>query len=483
MNQTTLPMPVKVKPFAHQREAFDFACSKFGIDGGVKSSDGVALLMEMGCGKTLVAVAIAAALYRHGYGNRVLVVAPLSILGVWRDEFTRFADAPAEVTVLEGATAKKKTALAALPDDDRLRVVVVNYESAWRMEKELLAFHPNLVIADEAHKIKEARTAQSRAMHRIGDRAPFKLLLTGTVITNRELDVYSQYRFLNSRVFGNSFYAFRNRYFDMVGYGNHIPRFRKRMTDEFLQHLHSVAYRVTKDECLDLPEVTEEIRTVELESAAMKLYRELERDSYTELADSEVSAVNVLTRLLRLSQITGGHLTGDDGANKPVSAAKLDALADIIDSVIAGDGKLVVIARFAAELDDIQKLLERKGVGYAVVRGGVRDRDEEIRRFQEDAGCRVFLGQIAAAGLGITLTAASTMVFYSLDYSMSNFEQAKARIHRAGQKRNCHYIYFVADDTVDTKVIKALRDKVDLAKTLVDDYRWGRNPFREESAK
>ena len=269
----------------------------------------------------------------------------------------------------------------------------------------------------------------------------------------------------------------------MVGYGNHIPRFRKRMTDEFLQHLHSVAYRVTKDECLDLPEVTEEIRTVELESAAMKLYRELERDSYTELADSEVSAVNVLTRLLRLSQITGGHLTGDDGANKPVSAAKLDALADIIDSVIAGDGKLVVIARFAAELDDIQKLLERKGVGYAVVRGGVRDRDEEIRRFQEDAGCRVFLGQIAAAGLGITLTAASTMVFYSLDYSMSNFEQAKARIHRAGQKRNCHYIYLVADDTVDTKVIKALRDKADLAKTLVDDYRWGRNPFREESAK
>lgn len=483
MNRATLPMPVRAKPFAHQRAAFDFVCAKFGIDGGVKSSDGVALLMEMGCGKTLVAVAVAAALYRYGYGNRVLVAAPLSILGVWRDEFTRFADAPVEVSVLEGSTAKKKAALAAISDDDRLRVVVVNYESAWRMEKELLAFHPTLVIADEAHKIKETRTAQSRAMHRIGDRAPFKLLLTGTVITNRELDVYSQYRFLNSRVFGNSFYAFRNRYFDMVGYGNHIPRFRKHMTDEFLQRLHSVAYRVTKDECLDLPEVTEEIRTVELEPAAMKLYQELERDSYTQLADSEVSAVNVLTRLLRLSQITGGHLTGDDGANKPVSAAKLDALADIIDSVIAGDGKLVVIARFAAELDDIQKLLERKGVGYAVVRGGVRDRDEEIRRFQEDAGCRVFLGQIAAAGLGITLTAASTMVFYSLDYSMSNFEQAKARIHRAGQKRNCHYIYLVADDTVDTKVIKALRDKADLAKTLVDDYRWGRNPFREESAK
>lgn len=483
MDQATLPMPVKAKPFAHQQEAFDFACAKFGIGGGMKSSDGVALLMEMGCGKTLVAVAVAAALYRHGYGGRILVVAPLSILGVWRDEFLRFADAPVEATVLEGSTAKKKATLAALPDDDRLRVIIVNYESAWRMEKELLAFNANLVIADEAHKIKEARTAQSKAMHRIGDKAPFKLLLTGTVITNRELDVYSQYRFLNSRVFGNSFYAFRSRYFDMTGYGNHVPRFRKRMTGEFLQRLHSVAYRVTKDECLDLPEITEEIRTVELEPAAMKLYKELERDSFTELADSEVSAVNVLTRLLRLSQITGGHLTNDAGDSRAVSTAKLDALADIVDTVTADDGKLVIMARFSPELDDIQRMLERKGVGFAVIRGGVKDRDAEIRRFQEDADCRVFLGQIAAAGLGITLTAASTMVFYSLDYSMSNFEQAKARIHRAGQKHNCHYIYLVAGGTVDRKVIQALRDKADLARTMIDDYRRGLNPFREENAK
>ena len=107
-----------------------------------------------------------------------------------------------------------------------------------------------------------------------------------------------------------------------------------------------------------------------------------------------------------------------------------------------------------------------------------KNREEEIRRFQEDADCRVFVGQIAAAGLGITLTAASTMVFYSLDYSMSNFEQAKARIHRVSQKDNCLYIYLVAKGTVDTKVLRALRHKVDLAKSMVDDYRKGINPFK-----
>ena len=146
------------------------------------------------------------------------------------------------------------------------------------MEKELLAFHADLVIADEAHKIKENRTSQSKAMRHLGDKSRYKLLLTGTLITNKELDVFSQYRFLNKEIFGTSFYAFRSRYFDMCGYGNHVPVFKKSLLEEFLQKLHSVAYRVTKAECLDLPQTTEEIRTVELESKVMKLYKQLEKE-------------------------------------------------------------------------------------------------------------------------------------------------------------------------------------------------------------
>ena len=137
------------------------------------------------------------------------------------------------------------------------------------------------------------------------------------------------------------------------------------------------------------------------------------------------------------------------------------------------------MARFVAEMDDIEELLKGKGLGYAVVRGGVKDRDDEVKQFQTDPSCQVFVGQIAAAGLGITLTAAHTMVFYSLDYSMSNFDQAKARIHRVGQKQKCLYIYLIARGTVDSKVLRSLRKKVNLAKALVDDYRNGRNPFDE----
>lgn len=478
MSVSTIPMPVKAKPYAHQNKAFDFACEKFGLIPGGVFSRGVALLMEMGTGKTITSIGIAGALYQFGKVRKILVVAPLSILGVWEDEFSKFAAFPYTLTVLKGPSRKKAEMLRGVGKDG-LQIVVVNYESAWRIEKDILAFDADLIIADEAHKLKEARTSQSKAMHHFGDKARYKLLLTGTVITNRELDVFSQYRYLNRKVFGDSFYVFRNRYFDMVGYGNHIPRFRNYMLDEFLQRMHSIAYRVTKEECLDLPGITEEIRTVELEPKAMKIYKELLKESYTELGQKEVSAVNVLTKLLRLSQVTGGHITDDEGDNNTVSTAKVDAFADILDTAMAEEKKIVVMARFIPELNDIEALLKKKGIGYATVRGGVKNREEEIRRFQEDSDCRVFVGQIAAAGLGITLTAASTMVFYSLDYSMSNFEQAKARIHRVSQTENCHYIYLVAKGTVDTKVLRALRQKVDLAKALVDDYRKGINPFNE----
>lgn len=472
-----LMMTIKAVPYEHQKNAFAYACDKFGVfDDNIKSR-GTALLMEMGTGKTLVSIAVLGCMYQYGKLDRVLIVAPLSILGVWKEELEKFADFPYSETVLSGTAANKREQLKKLPDNG-LQIVIVNYESAWRLEKELLEYNADLVIADEGHKLKENRTSQSKGMHRLGDKARYKLLLTGTVITNREIDVFSQYRFLDPQIFGISFYTFRNRYFDMGGYGNHTPIFRKWMKDEFLSRLHSAAFRVTKAECLDLPDITEEIRTVDLERDALKVYDGIEDESYAELEKSEVTTANILTRLLRLSQITGGHLTDDDGMVNDVSRAKLDALSDIIDTAMAEDKKLVIMARFVPEFDAIQELLEKKRIGYASVRGGVKDRDNEIRRFQYDDKCRIFVGQIAAAGLGITLTAASTMVFYSLDYSMSNFEQAKARIHRAGQKENCHYIYLICRDTVDRKVLNALRRKQNLAKMLVDNYRSGKNPFK-----
>jgi SNF2 family DNA or RNA helicase len=474
----SLPMPVKVTPYVHQQAAFDFACGKFGLVPSDSRSRGVAFLMEMGTGKTLTAIGVTGILYQFGLIEKVLVAAPLSILGVWQEEFEQAADFPYTLTILKGSSDKKRKQLKELSGEG-LQIIVCNYESIRIIVNDLLHFDADLIIADEAHKIKENRSKQSKAMHTLGDRASYKLLLTGTPVTNKELDIFSEYRFLNSNIFGTSFYSFRNRYFDMVGYGNHIPRFRKWMTDDFLRRLHSIAFRTTKQECLDLPEITEEVRPVQLEPKAQKIYEQLEQESVAELKDGEVTAMNVLTKLLRLSQVTGGHVNDDETGMHNVSTAKLDALSDILDSAMDEGQKIVVMARFVPELDDIEALLQKKKIGYAVIRGGVKDRAGEVSRFQNDPECMVFLGQIAAAGLGITLTAASTMVFYSLDYSMSNFDQARARIHRAGQKENCHYIYLVCPGTVDRKILRSLRDKIDLARTLVDDYRKGKNPFAE----
>lgn len=473
-----LALPIKATPYRHQMEAYRFACGLFGLlPGGGKESGGCALLMEMGTGKTITSIAITGALANAGRIRRVLIVAPLSILGVWEEEFQKFAAFPYALAVLSGTGAKKLDTLRHM-NGAALQVVVVNYESAWRLEKDLSAWRPDLIIADEGHKIKTHNIAASKALHRLGRAAQYRLLLTGTVITNKAIDVFSQFKFANPAIFGQSFYVFRSRYFDMVGYGNHTPVLKKSMEAELTEKLHSISYRATKAECLDLPETTDVIRQVELEPAALRIYKGLVKESYAELSGGEVTAPNILTRLLRLSQLTGGFIGNDEtAAVEQVSAAKLAALEDILDGAAAEGKKLVIIARFIPEIKAICKLLEKRGLRYSYITGEVKDRNEQVSAFQNDPAVMAFVGQIATAGMGITLTAASTMVFYSLDYSMSNFEQTKARIHRVGQRMPCTYLYLVARGTVDEKVLMALKDKADLARTLVDDYRNGKNPF------
>ena len=410
----------------------------------------------------------------------MLIVAPLSILSVWEAEFAQFAAFDYALAVLTGDGAKKADTLRHM-NGTALQIAVVNYESAWRMERELSAWGPDLIVCDEGHKIKTHNISASKAMHRLGAKAGYRLLLTGTLITNKAIDVFSPYKFLNPTIFGTSFYAFRSRYFDMVGYGNHTPVLKKSMEAELSARLHSIAYRAAKADCLDLPETTDVVRQVELEPAARKIYRSLVKESFAELASGEVTAPNVLTRLLRLSQLTGGFLGNDENAAvQQISSAKLSATEDILDSAVAEGQKLVIIARFLPEIRAICKELDGRGLRYACITGEVQDRAAQVAQFQNDPDVPVFVGQIATAGLGLTLTAASTMVFYSLDYSMSNYEQAKARIHRVGQRNPCTYIHLIAKGTVDEKVLTALRNKADLAKALVDDCRSGRNPFISE---
>jgi len=470
-------MPIKVQPYRHQQSAYEFVLGLFGIFPANTNSSGAALLMEMGTGKSLTAIGVAGRIYLSSRIKRMLIVCPLSITGVWREEFDKFADFPYTITVLSGSSAKKKAAMESVSGKG-LQIMVINYESAWRLEPELRRWHPDMIVCDEGHKIKTHNTAASKAMHRLGAAAEYRMLLTGTPVTNKAIDIFSQYKFLNPSIYGQSFYTFRSRYFDMAGYGQHTPVMKSSIEKEFTRRMHSIAFRATKAECLDLPETTDIIRMVELEPSAMKIYKNLVKESYAELeSGTEVTTPNILTRLLRLCQLTGGFIGGDDSAAEQISSAKLSVLEDIIDAALQENKKIVVIARFVPELKAIRSMLDKKGVRCSMIMGGVDDREEQVRQFQNDPDVTVFLGQIATAGMGLTLTASSIMVFYSLDYSMSNYEQCRARIHRAGQKYPCTYIHLAAENTVDCKVIQALKAKADLAKALVDDWRGGINPF------
>lgn len=428
---------------------------------------------------------IAGFLFLMGLIKRVLIVAPVSILGVWEDEFKN-ANFDYEVTILSGSGANKRKQIEEVSkkETNALQIIVVNYESSWRLQDSLINnFNADLIIADEGHKIKDGKSSQSKGLHAMSDKAKYRLLLTGTPVTGKEIDLFSEFRFVNKYIYGESFYRWRCFYFNMTGFNLHVPVFKKELFDEFQNKFMSVSYRVRKDECLDLPEQTEEIIPVELEPDAKKYYKQLDEELYTQInQDKEITTTNVLTKILRLSQLTGGYLTDDEKDVNVVSTAKMEALIDLVDRAMNEDKKLVIIARFKAELDAIEDMLSIKKIRYSIVRGGIdaEDRNNMIRDFQENPECKVFVGQIATCGLGITLTSASTMIFYSLDYSMSNHEQCRSRIHRAGQTKNCHYIYLVAKGTIDRKVLRAIKNKVSLAESLVDDYRNGKKTTDEK---
>lgn len=464
-----IPALLKVTPYEHQLKGYNIACRSMGIVGNTQVSPGFALLMEMGCGKTITSIAIVGKAYQSGKTKRLLILAPKSIVSVWQEEFEKFADFPFSLAVLQGSSVKKSEVLKALPHKG-LEVAVVNYDSIALIEKELTAWKPDFLICDESSKIKNPTAKMSKATYQIAKLCDYRLILTGTPIQNNPLDFFSQYKVLDESIFGKSFYAFKNEYAVL---GNFNQPIGWRNLAELVKKAHSIAFRVTKDEALDLPETTDIIRSISFEDKALKLYKKFVKDSCAELSKGEVTATNVLTRLLRLQQITGGFLRPDDDSDKyeKVSSAKLDALEDILDTCISEGKKLVIVARFIPEITEICKMLDAKNIGYARICGDVKDRAIEVTKFRENPDCMVFVGQLQTVSMGLTLTAASTLVFYSLSYNFADYSQARARIHRIGQRNTCHYIHLVMKDTIDKTVLHALKTKENIATKIVDDWR------------
>lgn len=443
---------------------------------------GFGLLFEMGCGKTLTAIAIAGAGYQMGKVERLLIVAPTSVVAVWPKELQEYAKIKYTCKTLLG---EKKQRIKQIDDllkfpFKALKVAVINYESTWRPEilEKLKEFDADMVIADESQRIKTYDAAQSKAMHELGDQARYKLILSGTPVQTAAIDIWSQYRFLDKTVFGDNFFKFRGRYAIMGGYGNKKIVGYKDL-EGLIKKEHSIAFRVTKDEALDLPEQTFETRKIQFNQKEKNLYERIKKDSYAELdGGGHITATTVLTRLLRLQQLAGGFLVQDD-AQKPqlVSRAKLDALGDIIEDYVIGSGKkLVIFARFIAEVKAIMELASKvlpKELKQVAIYGDIKkeDRGDIVKQFQEDPKTVLFIGQIDTAGTGITLTAADTCVYYSKNFNYATYSQSLSRIHRIGQRNCCTYIDLEIEGTIDELISKALSRKEDMAKTVVDNWR------------
>ena len=409
----------------------------------------------------------------------MLVVAPTSVCPVWPKDLAEYADFRYRVGVLLGDKDKRLRELEAVRSYPLkgLKVAVINYESTWRegIFDALMDWKPDMIIADESQRIKTHNAQQSKAMHQLGDIAKYKLILSGTPVQNNAIDIYSQYRFLDPTVFGTNYFAFRGRYAIMGGF-NQRQIIGYRDLDALIRKEFSIAYRVTKEEALDLPEQTFITRNIPLQGKAKKLYDTIKRDSFAELeSGGKITAPTVLTKLLRLQQFTGGFIQLDEGI-KPewVFDGKLLALEDILDDYCLGERKkLVVFCRFRPEIDIIQSLLEKKKIRYASIYGDIKieDRGLIVQEFQTKPEIKVFLAQIDTAGLGITLTAADTCVYYSKNFNYAAYSQSLARIHRIGQKNTCTYIDLSVEGTIDELISKALSRKEDLAKTIVDDWR------------
>ena len=444
---------------------------------------GFALLFEMGCGKTLTSIAIMGAMYQKAKIDRVLIVAPTSVVAVWPHELADYADFPFTVQTLLGDKGKRIKGISDLKNYPypKLKVAVINYESCWRdgIKEELLDYDADLIICDESQRIKGHDSKQSKGMWELGDKARYKMILSGTPVQNNVTDIWSQYRFLDKSIFGELYFPFQNRYCVMHSVFK-SKVIRTQHTDELVAKEHSIAFRVTKEEALDLPEQTFETRYVEMSKKERSTYDALKRDSVANIeGEGTITAATVLTKLLRLQQFTGGFLVKDGGSEpQQISTAKLDALKDIIDDyVISGGKKLVVFARFIPEvtaiIDLAKRMMEKEGLKVVSIQGSVKKelRGDIIDQFQKDPKTTIIVGQIDTLGTGVTLTAADTCIYYSKTYNYATYEQSLSRIHRIGQRNICTYIDLVCADSVDEKISQALRKKEDLATTIVDNWK------------
>jgi len=458
-----LPAGLKTRPWRHQIAAYEFAMERF-----LQGLYGVMLAMGMGTGKSLVACMILLGLR----AMRVLIAAPLRVVQVWVAQFERHVTTPMVVAALDedaGSVADKQR-LA----EEKLRlaetrgvpfVAVINYDAVWREPFGSWAERQawDLVVADESHKLKRPGGKGSLYFKRLRGRARHRLALTGTPMPHSPLDVYAQFRFLDASVFGPSFNAFKQKYAVMGGFQNkQITNYKN--LDELESLMRRVTYRVGKD-VLDLPPQTHVTYRCTISNECRAIYEAIEEDFIAQVEGGTITVANAMVALLRLQQIAGGWLKTDDGQYRRVDWAKQRLLEDTLEDVGPGE-PVVVFCRFHGDLDAVHDAC--KALAYTSLE--LSGRRDELAQWQRGEA-QVLAVQISSGGVGVDLTRARYSIYYSLSFSLGEYDQALSRVHRPGQTRPVEHIHLVARQTVDEKILRALEKRAEVIQAILAEIK------------
>ena len=403
------------------------------------------LAMDMGTGKSRVVVDLVA---RRGY-EKVLILAPLSVVAnVWPGEFAKHAPGLLEVLPLARKSIKARTELAfRAMQTGKPTAIVMNYDAVWRppFGDWALAQDWDLLVMDESHRIKSPGGVASRYCSRLSDRVAHRVALTGTPMSHSPLDIYAQYRAIDKDIYGTSFTRFRSRYAVMGGF-NRMQVVAYQHEDELRRLFYSRAYRVESDDVLDLPSTLSINLMCDLGTKGRRLYQDVADQFVADVEGGQITASNALSRLLRLQQITSGYGRLEDGTDVEIDDAKARVLEDTLTDI--GHEPVVVFTRFIHDLDVVHKIAAKVGVPSYEVSGRRKDLSEWSRG--------VLAVQIQAGGLGLDLTRARYAIYYSLGFSLGDYSQSMARLHRPGQSAPVEYIHILARGTVDEQVMDAL---------------------------
>ena len=466
----------KTKPYAHQITALEKSWDK----------EEYAYFMEMGTGKSKVLIDNIAMLYDKGKINGVLIIAPKGVYKNWYSSEipTHLASHIQYKSVLWTALiskTKQEELNSLFKSDFNLHVLVMNVE-AFSTKKGLqfalkfLNSHNTLMAVDESTTIKTPSAKRTKSILALSKYAKYRRILTGSPITKSPLDLYTQCGFLNEDLLGfSSYYAFRSRYAHMIerNFGGRRVQIVKsyQRLDELSKLIEPFSYRVLKEDCLDLPEKIFIKREIELTEEQSKLYSTMKQMALATLNGKLLTAPNVLTQLMRLHQITCGHFKSDDGKTQELKNNRIEELMSILEET---EGKVIIWANYIYDIERIVEAIKKEYGDDSIVQyyGAINtdERQKNIERFQDpQSSFRFFIGNPQTGGYGITLTAANTVIYYSNGYDLEKRLQSEDRAHRIGQKKSVTYIDLIAEKTIDEKIVKALRKKIDIASQIMGE--------------